>query len=203
MNLPLILASSSAPRRELLTRLRLPFQVIVPDVDETPYPEELPLELVRRLSELKARKIAEQFPHALIIAGDQVGVCEDEIMCKPGNYDNAVKQLQKLSANQVTFHAGICLLNAAENRLQMDVVDTYIQFRALTPVMIDHYLRDEKPYHCAGTLMLEQLGISLVEKSQSDDPTAIMGLPLIALTSMLMNEGVDVLGEGVRVFRCH
>lgn len=195
MNLPLILASSSAPRRELLTRLRLPFQVIVPDVDETPYPEELPIDLVRRLSELKARKIAQQFPNTLIIAGDQVGVCEGEIMCKPGHYENAVKQLQKLSANQVIFHAGICLLNAAENRLQMDVVDTRLQCRPLTSAMIDHYLRDEKPYHCAGTLMLEQLGITLVEKSQSDDPTAIMGLPLITLTTMLMNEGVDVLAE--------
>ena len=189
MNLPLILGSSSAPRKELLTRLRIPFQVAIPNVDETPYPEELPLALVRRLSELKARKIAEQFPHALIIAGDQVGVCEGEIMCKPGNYENAVKQLRKLSSNQVTFHAGICLLNAAENRLQIDVVDTHLQFRPLTSAMINYYLQDEKPYHCAGTLMVEQLGITLVEKSQSDDPTAIMGLPLITLTSMLMNEG--------------
>lgn len=189
MTFSLILGSSSAPRKELLTRLRIPFQVAIPGVDETPYPEELPLALVRRLSELKARKIAEQFPHALIIAGDQVGVCEGEIMCKPGNYENAVRQLKKSSGNQVTFHAGICLLNAAENRLQIDVIDTHLQFRSLTPAMIDYYLQDEKPYHCAGTLMIEQLGITLVEKSQSDDPTAIMGLPLIALTSMLMNEG--------------
>ena len=196
MNLPLILGSSSAPRKELLTRLRIPFQVAIPDVDETPYPEELPLALVRRLSELKARKIAEQFPHALIIAGDQVGVCEGEIMCKPGNYENAVKQLRKLSSNQVTFHAGICLLNAAENRLQIDVIDTHLQFRSLTPAMIDYYLQDEKPYHCAGTLMVEQLGIALIEKSQSDDPTAIMGLPLIRLTSMLINEGINPVEGG-------
>ena len=188
-SLPLILGSSSAPRKELLTRLRLPFEVAVPDVDETPYPEELAPALVLRLSELKARKIAERFPHALIIAGDQVGLCEGEIMCKPGHYDNAVKQLQKLSGHQVIFYAGLCLLNARENRLQIDVVATHIQFRSLTPTMIDYYLHDEKPFYCAGTLMLEQLGITLVEKSQSDDPTAIMGLPLIALTSMLMNEG--------------
>ena len=189
MNLSLILGSSSAPRRELLTRLRLPFQVEVPDVDETACPEESALALVRRLSELKARKIARQFPHALIIAGDQVGLCDGEIMCKPGNYTNAVKQLQKLSGNQIVFYAGLCLLNAPENRLQIDVVATHIQFRSLTLDMIDFYLQDEKPFYCAATLMVEQLGITLIEKSQSDDPTAIMGLPLIALTSMLMEEG--------------
>jgi septum formation protein len=189
----LILASSSAPRKELLSRLRIPFQVVIPDADETAYPDEPAIALVRRLSQLKARIIAKQFPSALIIGGDQVGVCEGEILCKPGSHENAIKQLQKLSGNQITFYAGLCLLNAAENRIQIDVVATHIKFRPLTSSMIDYYLFDGKPHHCAGTLMVEQLGIALIEESHSHDPTAIMGLPLISLVSMLMKEGINPL----------
>ena len=193
----LILASSSAPRKELLARLRLPFQTIIPDADETPYPQETPIDLVRRLSELKARTIAKQYPDAVIIGGDQVGVCDGEILCKPGTHENAVKQLEKLSNNTAVFYAGLCLLNSQENRIQIDVITTHIIFRVLSHTMIMDYLRDKKPYNCAGTLMVEQLGIALIKQSRSDDPTAIMGLPLICLTSMLMNEGINVLGSAV------
>lgn len=190
---PLILASSSAPRKALLARLRMPFQVVVPDADETACPDETPVALVRRLSALKAGIVAKRFPDAWIIGGDQVGAFEGKILGKPKSQENAIQQLRQLSGNRVTFYAGLCLLNAPKNHLQVEVVATHVTFRPLTDSMIERYLSDGKPHHCAGTLMVEQLGITLIEESQSQDPTAIMGLPLITLVSMLMKEGIHPL----------
>ena len=188
---PLILASSSPYRRELLDRLGLDYSTVSPDIDESALPGETPAVLVERLAEQKARAVGESHP-GLIIGSDQVATVDDEILGKPGNHERAVAQLTRLSGRQVTFHTGLCLLDTVHHEAQVDVVPFTVQFRSLDAGQIERYLRTEQPYNCAGSFKSEGLGITLFEKMSGDDPTALIGLPLIRLTGMLGNAGVDL-----------
>ncbi len=189
----LILASTSKYRRELLSRLKLPFDAASPDIDETPLPNETPSATVLRLSVLKARTVANQFPDALIIGSDQVLMLDSEQLGKPGNYENAFAQLKKMQGKAMVFHTALTLLNSKTGRTQTRDVPTVVHIRKLRDAQIAAYLKKEQPYDCAGSAKSESLGIALMERMDSPDPTALIGLPLMALTEMLMNEGVDVL----------
>jgi septum formation protein len=193
MSTQLILASSSPFRQALLTRLNLPFTVVSPDIDETPWPQETPPATALRLAQAKAKKVAELNPNALIIGCDQVATLDGEQIGKPGNHQNAVRQLTKMRGRSVTFHSALCLYNAATQSMQADVVPYIVQFRALTDAQIENYLRIEQPYQCAGSAKSEGLGIALIASMQGDDPNALIGLPLIRLISMLNQEGVHVI----------
>jgi MAF protein len=187
--LPLILASSSPFRRELLQRLGLPFETAVPDADETPLADETPQALVRRLAEMKARAVGATHS-GLIIGSDQVASTGSDILGKPGTHEKALAQLAFLSGKRVSFHTGLCLLNSASNDIQVDVVPFHVRFRPLTEAQIERYLTAEQPYNCAGSFKSEGLGITLFERMEGEDPTALIGLPLIRLTSMLANAGI-------------
>lgn len=189
----LILASSSPYRKELLHRLGLPFNAIPPQADETPLPGESPESLVARLAGAKAHAIALQHTDALIIGSDQVAVLDGETLGKPGNHDNAVKQLANASGKRVEFLTGLCLLNSATRRMQVDVIPFAVVFRVLSAAQIENYLRHEQPYNCAGSFKSEGLGIALFDKLEGEDPTALIGLPLISLVRMLEHEGVRVI----------
>lgn len=186
----LVLASSSPYRRELLDRLGLEYLTVSPAIDETTLPGETPDALVERLAEQKARKVAETH-QGLIIGSDQVATVDDDILGKPGNHENAVAQLTRLSGQRVTFHTGLCLLDTAHHEAQVDVVPFTVQFRSLSAEQIERYLQREQPYNCAGSFKSEGLGITLFEKMLGDDPTALIGLPLIRLTAMLAKAGID------------
>jgi septum formation protein len=192
---PLVLASTSPFRRELLTRLGLPFQVVAPDCDETPRTDEAPETLALRLSEDKARAVAGQFPDALIIGSDQVAVCEGRIYGKPGSHEKAVAQLQALSGKTVNFFTGICLLDARSDTAQVRGVPTLVTFRDLTDAEIEAYLRREPAYNCAGSAKSEGLGIALIARLEGSDPNALVGLPLIALCDLLRVAGINVLQD--------
>ena len=170
----------------------MPFLTSSPDIDESVKPGETFNELVSRLSEEKARRIAQEFPDALIIGSDQVAECDDQILTKPGSRENAVKQLSFMSGKKLVFHTGLCVFNAKTNNLEKDIITYSVKFRDLSEIDIHHYLDKEEPYNCAGSFKSEQLGISLVEKMQGDDPTALIGLPLIRLCQMLRNQGVTL-----------
>lgn len=189
----LILASTSPFRRELLARLGLPFAIRAPEADETRQTGEDAPALVARLAELKARAVACHEPAALIIGSDQVAVLDGEIIGKPGDHERAVAQLRRASGRTVAFYTGLCLLDGASDHRQVAVEPFRVVFRALTPEMIEHYLRRERPYHCAGSFKSEGLGIALFERLEGDDPTSLIGLPLIRLTRMLETAGVAVL----------
>jgi septum formation protein len=189
----LILASTSPFRRELLTRLGLPFATRSPEVDETRLPGEDAPRLVIRLAEWKARRVAEREPNALVIGSDQAAVLEGEIIGKPGNHQRAVEQLQRASGRVVTFYTGLCLLDSASGFRQVAVEPFRVAFRVLTGEMIEHYLQREQPYQCAGSFKSEGLGIALFERLEGDDPTGLIGLPLIRLTRMLEAAGIAVL----------
>jgi septum formation protein len=189
----LVLASTSRYRRELLSRLHLPFEVLSPDVYETPLPDEAPWATALRLSALKAQAAATTYPDALIIGSDQVLMLETEQLGKPGNFDNAFVQLKKMQGKCMVFHTALTLLNSRTGRLQTRDVPTEVHIRSLSDAQITAYLEKETPYDCAGSAKSESLGIALMERMESRDPTALIGLPLIALTEMLMNEGIDVL----------
>jgi len=186
---PLLLASTSPFRRELLARLGVPFETVAPDADETPLPGESPQHLVTRLAELKARAVAATRT-GLIIGSDQVASTGDGILGKPGSHARAAAQLNYLSGRQVSFYTGLCLLDTAGDTVQVDMVPFHVQFRTLTADQIERYLRAEQPYNCAGSFKSEGLGITLFEKMAGDDPTALIGLPLIRLTSMLAQAGI-------------
>ena len=189
----LILASSSIYRRDLLTRLQLPFICISPDVDESPLVNELPQETALRLAQVKARKVALDYPNALIIGCDQVATLDNIQLGKPLNHVNATAQLRMMRGREVTFHSALCLYNPFTLDMQAEVVPYIVQFRDLTDVQIENYLVKEQPYHCAGSAKSEGLGIAIIEKMSGDDPNALIGLPLIKLVSMLQNEGVNVI----------
>ena len=189
----LILASSSIYRRELLERLQLSFSVVVPDVDETPLPDEKPEETALRLAQLKARKIGDLHPKALVIGCDQVATLDGLQLGKPLTHGNAVKQLTLMRGRTVFFHSALCLFNAASGNMQAEDVIYEVRFRQLTDAQIENYLRLEQPYHCAGSAKSEGLGIALMEYMRGDDPNALIGLPLISLISMLQKEGVSVI----------
>jgi len=189
----LILASSSPFRRQILDKLNLEYSCISPDIDESALENESAEELVARLSASKAQKIAEEAPNSLIIGSDQVAVLGDEILGKPHTHENAVKQLQKLSGNAVTFLTGLSLLNSETNHCQTEVVPFKVYFRELTTPMIENYLRAEEPYKCAGSFKSEALGIVLFDKLEGEDPNTLIGLPLIRLVRMLEKEELNVL----------
>lgn len=188
----LVLASSSPYRRELLARLRLPFEVMSPDVDETPLANEAPQETALRLAQLKARAVADKFPDALIIGSDQVALLDEQQIGKPHTHDNAVKQLRAASGKRMTFHTALCLYNSKSGNMQARVVPITIQFRTLSDAVIERYLAAEQPYNCAGSAKSEGLGITLIERFEGEDPNALIGLPLIALVDMLHQEGVAI-----------
>lgn len=188
----LVLASTSPYRRELLTRLQVPFETCAPETDETPLPDEAPAATAERLSEAKARAVAGHFPAALIIGSDQVAYCGTQRFGKPGTPDKARIQLRELSGHTVVFHTGLCLLNSATGRSHMRGIATEVRFRELSDGEIERYLKKEDALNCAGSARSEALGISLLEWMRSDDPTALVGLPLIALAEMLRAEGFDL-----------
>jgi septum formation protein len=190
----MILASSSAYRRELLGRLRLPFESIAPDIDERPLAGEAPEATALRLACAKAQAVASGAPGALVVGSDQVATLDGEQIGKPGNHANALAQLQKMRGRRVVFHTALCLWDgrAADPAaaVQVDNVQTFVTFRDLPDAELDAYLRIEQPYDCAGSAKNEALGIAILERIDSSDPTALTGLPLIALTGMLRNIGV-------------
>ena len=181
---PLVLASGSPYRRALLDRLGLPFEVDVPAVDEAPLPAESPRETALRLSCLKAGTVAKRRPDALVIGSDQVAECEGRAFGKPGHHAAAVAQWHALRGKVVQFHSGLCVV-APTGPPQCTVITTSVTFRNADDDRIERYLRRETPYDCAGAAKAEGLGIALLERIDSDDPTALIGLPLIALTTML------------------
>jgi septum formation protein len=189
----LILGSSSPYRSELLHRLRIPFEAISPDIDETPQPGESPEATAMRLCERKAMAIATQAPGCLVIGCDQVATLDGIQIGKPGTHENALAQLQLMRGREVVFHTALCLLDgrpAAPTPIQIENVQTFVTFRDLPDAELDAYLRIEQPYDCAGSARNEGLGIALLESVRGTDPTALTGLPLIALTSMLRRAGV-------------
>lgn len=189
----LVLASTSPYRRELLAKLQVPFVVANPHVDETALTSETPDQTALRLAELKAKAVAADYPNALIIGSDQVATLNGVHIGKPGNHENAVKQLQLMRGNSVIFHTALSLYNSATGNNQSCIVPTIVSIRCLSDVQIECYLRKEQPYQCAGSAKSEAMGIAIMEKMEGTDPNALIGLPLIALTQMLMNEGWDVL----------
>lgn len=194
----LILASGSAYRRELLSRLQLPFEAIAPDINESALANEAPERTALRLAEQKTLAIARIYPDSVIIGSDQVATLEGEQIGKPGTHEAALLQLQKMRGKEVIFHTALCLidnrLNSDETRnefrTQIENVQTLVSFRQLSDAELDAYLRIEQPYDCAGSAKNEGLGITIIEKIVSNDPTALTGLPLISLTSMLRNIGI-------------
>jgi septum formation protein len=188
-----VLASSSPYRRDLLARLRLPFEVRAPRVDEVALPGEGARDTALRLAQAKARAVAADFPAALIIGCDQVARLDGVALGKPGTHANAVAQLRAMRGRGVLFHTALALLNAATGALQSAEVPTTVRFRRYDDSEIERYLVTEQPYDCAGSARIEGTGIVLVESVESADPSALIGLPLIALTSMLRNEGVAVV----------
>lgn len=191
--LPLLLASSSTYRRELLARLHLPFVCSSPDIDESHRPGESAIELVKRLAEQKARALAASHPAHLIIGSDQVAVLGDRIIGKPHTFDKAREQLLAASGTSVTFLTGLALLNSQTGHCQVDCVPFTVHMRQLDEARIERYLRLEQPYDCAGSFKAEGLGITLFDRIESQDPTALIGLPLIALSRLLREAGVDVI----------
>ncbi|MBN4050504.1 septum formation inhibitor Maf [Gammaproteobacteria bacterium AH-315-M22] len=192
-NITLILASSSPYRRELLSRLRLPFHCISPNCDETPLNHESATDLAARLALLKAKTIAKLHPDALIIGSDQTVESDGELFGKPLNHASAVAQLGKLAGKIVHFHTSLCLLNAISGQSQQSIETVEVTFKPLSQATIEAYLKAEQPYDCAGAFKSEGLGNILFESIQSQDPTALIGLPLIRLCQFLENEGIKLV----------
>jgi septum formation protein len=188
----IILASSSPYRRDLLQRLRIEFEVASPAINETPVPGEPAEKLVLRLAAAKAEAVAKTRQNALIIAADQVARLGNELLGKPGDHDNAMRQLQSLRGRSVNFINGLCVLNTDTRRLRTDVVIYNVSFRDYSDEEITRYLRLDRPYDCAGSFKSEQLGITLLSGMEGDDPTALVGLPLIKLAEMLRLEGLQL-----------
>ncbi|HEX8987044.1 MAG TPA: Maf family nucleotide pyrophosphatase [Rhodocyclaceae bacterium] len=186
----LILASTSPYRRELLARLQIPFETVAPEVDEAPLPGEGPVATAERLAEAKARAVAARYPDGLIIGSDQVAHMGETRFGKPGSRENALKQLRTMSGHSVVFHTGLCLLNAATGRVHLRGIPTEVRFRELSDAEILRYLDKEDSLNCAGSARSEGLGIALLEYMRGDDPNALVGLPLIALSDMLRAEGI-------------
>lgn len=188
----LVLASTSVYRRQLLERLGLPFETARPEVDETPLAGESPVATAERLAVEKARAVAGRFPDALIIGSDQVAHRGDERFDKPGTAERAIAQLHSMSGNTITFHTAVCLFNSASGHSQLEGVPVTARFRELSDAEILRYVEREQPLDCAGSAKSEGLGISLLDSMRGDDPTALIGLPLIALSRMLRAEGLQI-----------
>ena len=189
----LILGSSSRYRKELLSRLNIPFEVAAPEVDETPRLNETPRDLALRLALAKARAVASKYPEAVVIGSDQVADLEGEALGKPGNHANAVKQLQRMRGKTVIFQTALSVICLATGFEQTDLATVKVSFRDLTEAEIESYLKAEEPYDCAGSAKSEGLGIALLAAIDNDDPTALVGLPLIRTCHMLSAAGVKLL----------
>lgn len=181
----LILASSSPYRKALLQRLQVPFDVVKPNVDESIHPGETASPLVRRLSEEKARAALGKLNDVIVIGSDQVVAVDNTILGKPGDHNSAEAQLKQISGKRVVFHTGLTVIESQTAKIQTDEIKTYVEFKQLTEEMIQAYLKKEPAYNCAGAFKSEGLGIVLTERIIEDDPTALIGLPLIRLTQML------------------
>lgn len=188
-----VLGSTSRYRRELLERLRIPFEVAAPDVDETPLPGELPRDLALRLALAKAHAVAARFPHAAVIGSDQVADLHGEPLGKPGNHANAVTQLRRMRGQTVVFQTALSVVCLETGFAQAALAPVQVVFRELSNAEIEAYLLAEQPYDCAGSAKSEGLGISLLERIDSDDPTALIGLPLIRTCQLLRAAGVVLL----------
>lgn len=189
--LKIVLGSTSPFRKELLQRLNLDFVTDTPDIDETPLNNETPQDYVLRLSLEKAKIVASRHPDSLIIGSDQCSVLNGDIRGKPHTHENAVKQLIESSKNRVSFYTGLSVYDSAENSYQRELVPFHVDFRELELSEIESYLQAEQPYACAGSFKSEGLGISLFERLEGEDPTALIGLPLIKLTAMLRYKGIQ------------
>jgi septum formation protein len=189
---PLVLGSTSRYRRELLQRLGLPFEVAAPDVDETPQPGEPPAALARRLALAKARAVARRFPQAIVIGSDQVADLDGEPLGKPGDHARATAQLRRMRGRDVVFQTALAVVCEASGYVGEDLAPVHVRFRALGDDEIERYLRAEQPYDCAGSAKSEGLGIALLESIGNDDPTALVGLPLIRTCRLLRAAGLQV-----------
>jgi septum formation protein len=189
----LILASTSRYRRELLERLRLPFQVLAPGVDEAPLPGEAPAALARRLALAKAQAVARLHPQAVVIGSDQVADLDGHSLGKPGTHDKAVAQLRLMRGHSVVFQTAVAVVCQAQGYADERLAEVRVRFRDLSDAEIENYLRAEQPYDCAGSAKSEGLGIALLQAIDSDDPTALIGLPLIRTCELLRAAGIDLL----------
>ena len=189
----LILGSSSIYRKELLERFGVPFQCLSPDIDETPHTGEAPDALVRRLSESKAQAVAAQEVKAIVIGSDEVAILDGRILGKPGTHEGAVQQLRASSGKSVTFITGLCVLDTESGERQIDCVSVEVGFKHLDDPTIEAYLQRDKPYACAGSIRAEGAGSAILRYIKTDDPSALIGLPLIRLSDMLHTLGFDVL----------
>jgi septum formation protein len=190
---PLILGSTSRYRKELLTRLRIPFETASPDVDETPHSNESPKDLALRLALAKARAVALKYPEAVVIGSDQVADLEGTPLGKPGNHANAILQLQRMRGKTVIFQTALSVVCIATGFERTDLAEVKVKFRDLSDAEIETYLRAEEPYDCAGSAKSEGLGIALLDAIVNDDPTALIGLPLIKTCQMLREAGMKLL----------
>lgn len=195
----LVLGSTSRYRKELLQRLGTPFEVAAPDVDETPQPDESPAALAPRLALAKARAVARQFPNAVVIGSDQVADLHGQPIGKPGNHERATAQLRMMSGQALVFHTALAVVRHDTGFERVVDVPVRVKFRTLTDAEIETYLRAEQPYDCAGSAKSEGLGVTLLEAIESDDPTALIGLPLIQTCALLREAGWDPLVELTRV----
>ncbi|PUE62002.1 septum formation inhibitor Maf [Limnohabitans sp. Rim8] len=190
----LILGSTSRYRRELLQRLRVPFDVVSPEVDETPLPDETPLALATRLAKAKAKAVAALHPNAVVIGSDQVADLNGEPLGKPGTHERAVLQLQRMRGQTVVFQTAVSVVCQASGFEQTELAQIKVRFRDLSDAEIEAYLRAEEPYDCAGSAKSEGLGIALLDAIDNDDPTALIGLPMIRTARLLRAAGIDLLG---------
>ena len=189
----LVLGSTSRYRRELLARLNVPFEVAAPEVDETPIPGEAPVALAQRLALAKAQAVAAKFPQAVVIGSDQVADLHGQPLGKPGTHERAVQQLRQMRRQTVIFQTALAVVCLETGFVQQDIAQVRVVFRELTDDEIENYLRAEQPYDCAGSAKSEGLGIALLERIDSDDPTALIGLPLIRTARMIRAAGVVIL----------
>ncbi len=193
MQTSIILASSSPFRKELLERLNLPFECHSPGIDESLQTGESAATYVCRLARKKAQAISDKFPDAVIIGSDQCALLGEQILGKPGNHDNALQQLKAAQGKTVIFHTGLCVMQASSGFSESANILFQVKFRYLSDQQLNHYLDVEQPYQCAGSFKSEGYGAALFEQMQGDDPTALIGLPLIRLVSMLENVGITVI----------
>jgi MAF protein len=191
----LVLGSTSPFRKSILEKLNLPFECAKPNIDETAIAGETPQALVERLAVEKAKAVYEEYPNALIIGSDQVAVCEGEILGKPHNFENGVKQLTKFSGKSITFYTGLCVYDSVNDKPISLVEPFTVHFNQLSQAEIQSYLKAEQPYNCAGSFKSEGLGICLFKKLEGDDPNTLIGLPLIKLIEILKQHDLDVLAE--------
>ena len=192
---PIVLASTSRYRRELLERLRFPFQVEAPDVDESAFPSETARETALRLARAKAAAVAARFPLAIVIGSDQTVDAGGGSFDKPMSHDAALRQRQLLQGRSAIFYTALAVIGPSPDSIQLDFVPTTVKFKSLAKEKLEAYLQADQPYDCAGAAKIESLGIALIDAVESTDPTALIGLPLIRLTSMLAAAGFDVLAQ--------